>query len=257
MTNVHRQQQQQFVRDWIGHNVVDDSGSKIGPIDEVYLDDASGQPEWFAIRTGWFGRKLTFVPIAGATSRGDEMCLPYSKETVKGAPKVDPEGHLEASDEEELYRYYGRTAEPPRGRREHTVEGRGQKRHAGEAMTLSEEEITADKVSREAGRARLRKYVVTDEVTLTVPVQREEARVVREPIEGTGRAGGEHHIGDEEREVVLREEQVVAQKKVVPKEKVRLEKNTVTEDKKIADVVRKERVDLEGDRHNKRNNRSL
>jgi uncharacterized protein (TIGR02271 family) len=242
-------QHQQSAREWIGHTVVDDGGSKIGAIDEIYLDDASGQPEWVAIRTGWFGRKLSFAPIAGATARGDDLCLPYSKDVVKGAPKVDPDGHLDVSEEDELYRYYGREvrgADVGRDTSRDVDVGR-----AGEdrgEMTRSEENLVVDKVAREAGRARLRKYLVTEEVTLTVPVQHEEARIVREPIvEGEVREGAlsERDLGEDEREVVLHEEQVIAHKQVVPKERVRLEKEVVTDEEQVSEQVRKEQIELD------------
>jgi uncharacterized protein (TIGR02271 family) len=240
MSNI---QQQYSAREWIGHDVVDESGSKIGAIDEIYLDDASGEPEWLAIRTGWFGRKLSFAPIAGAIARGEDMCLPYSKDVVKNAPKIDPDGHLDAAEEDALYRYYGRG--------QMTDTGEETRADVTEAptgdMTRSEEQLVVDKVSREAGRARLRKYVVTEEVTLTVPVQHEEARIVREPIlEGErGLTGG--GVGEDEREIVLHEERVVAHKEVVPKERVRLETEVVTEEQEVAEQLRKEQVELDED----------
>jgi uncharacterized protein (TIGR02271 family) len=49
-------------------------------------------------------------------------------------------------------------------------------------MTRSEEELRVGTETRERGRVRLRKYVTTEEVTLTVPVRREEVRLEREPV---------------------------------------------------------------------------
>jgi uncharacterized protein (TIGR02271 family) len=118
-----------------------------------------------------------------------------------------------------------------------------------DAMTRSEEEVTVGKTQREAGRVRLRKYVVTEEVQQTVPVQHEEVRVEREPItEGNvDEALDGPAISDEEHEIVLHEEQPVVQKQVVPKERVRLDKDTVTEEQTVSDEVRKERIDVDGD----------
>lgn len=237
--------EQHSAREWIGHDVIDDDGSKIGSIDEIYIDEQSGRPEWVAIKTGWFGHKLSFAPLAGATARGDAMHLPLSKEKVKNAPKVDPDGNLDASEEAELYRYYG---QQPSVGTEEQYETRTEA--GGKTVTRSEEELTVDKVSRERGRARLRKYVVTEDVTLTVPVQHEEVRVVREPISGADRestaTAGE--LGDEEQEVVLREEEVQVHKTVAPKERVRLEKETVTEEHEVSEELRKEKIEVdEGD----------
>src|SRR3712207_2172765 len=116
-------------------------------------------------------------------------------------------------------------------------------------MTRSEEELAVGKTQREAGRARLRKYVVTEEVQQTVPVQREEVRLEREPVTeaNVDAATDGPAISEEEHEITLMEEQVVTEKRAVPKERVRLEKDTVTEEQQVADEVRKERIDVEGD----------
>ena len=116
-------------------------------------------------------------------------------------------------------------------------------------MTRSEEELRVGTAQQETGRVRLRKYVVTDQVQTTVPVQREEMRVEREPITDANRdqalAGPE--ISDEEHEVVLHEEVPVVDKQTVPKERVSLQKDTVTEERGVSEQVRKERIETEGD----------
>jgi uncharacterized protein (TIGR02271 family) len=105
------------------------------------------------------------------------------------------------------------------------------------------------KAQRERGRARLRKYVVTEQVQKTVPVQREEVRVEREPITdaNAGQARSGPDISEEEHEVTLHEEEVVTEKRAVPKERVRLDKETVTEDRTVAEEVRKEQIEADGD----------
>ena len=116
-------------------------------------------------------------------------------------------------------------------------------------MTRSEEELRVGKASRERGRARLRKYVVTEDVQKTVPVQREEVRVEREPITdaNVGDAKDGPAISEEEHEVTLHEEEVVTEKRAVPKERVRMDKQTVTEDQKVSEQVRKEQIEAKGD----------
>ena len=116
-------------------------------------------------------------------------------------------------------------------------------------MTRSEEELRVGKASRESGRARLRKYVVTEQVQKTVPVQREEVRVEREPITdaNAGEARSGPDISEEEHEVTLHEEEVVTEKRAVPKERVRLDKETVTEDQTVSEEVRKEQIEADGD----------
>jgi uncharacterized protein (TIGR02271 family) len=118
-----------------------------------------------------------------------------------------------------------------------------------DAMTRSEEELRVGKTSRESGRARLRKYVVSEQVQQTVPVQREEVRLEREPITdaNVGAAHDGPAISAEEHEVTLHEEEVVVEKRAVPKERVRLDKDTVTEDQTVSEQVRKEQIEAEGD----------
>ncbi len=238
---------------WIGHTVVDQDGDKIGKVEEIYVDDATGQPEWLAIKTGMFGSKLTFAPLAGSESAGDDLRLPYTKEHVKDAPNVDPDGHLEPAEEAELYRHYERS-DYEQSDYEAAPAGRDTKRDKGrstsdDAMTRSEEEVRVDKTSREAGKARLRKRVVTDQVQMTVPVQREEVRLEREPITDANRdqATSGPDLKDDEHEMTLHEEEVVVDKKVVPKERVRLDKDVVTEDREVSEEVRKEQIEVEGD----------
>ena len=104
-------------------------------------------------------------------------------------------------------------------------------------MTRSEERLQVGTQTREAGRARLRKYVVTENVTQTVPVSHEEVRIEREPITdaNVGDATSGPAISEEEHEVVLHEERPVVAKEAVPVERVRLDKETVTDQ---ADGVR-------------------
>ena len=86
--------------------VVDQSGNKIGEIGQVYLDDASSQPAWVTVKTGLFGRNETFVPFKGLETAGEQIRTPYTKDKVKDAPNVDPDGHLSEDETDALYRYY-------------------------------------------------------------------------------------------------------------------------------------------------------
>ncbi|MCW2537786.1 MAG: uncharacterized protein JWQ26_3485 [Modestobacter sp.] len=118
-----------------------------------------------------------------------------------------------------------------------------------DAMTRSEERLSVGTTSEEAGRARLRKYVVTENVTQSVPVSREEVRVEREPITdaNVGDALDGPDISEEEHEVTLRAERPVVDKEAVPVERVRLGKETVTENVTVDESLRKEQIDTDGD----------
>ena len=255
----------------IGADVIDADGNKIGTASEVFLDDQSGNPEWVTVKTGLFGTKETFVPIRDADLTGDGLRVPVSKDRVKDAPKIDSDGHLSPQEEQELYTYYSMggqtttettTTQSTTGMAADTgmAAGTDTNRHGtkghdtsgpttDDAMTLSEERVNVGTEQVEAGRARLRKYVVTENVTETVPVSHEEARVVREPITDAnmGNAMDGPAISEEEHEVTLHAERPVVEKEAVPVERVRLDTETVTEQQQVTDTVRKERVETDGD----------
>jgi uncharacterized protein (TIGR02271 family) len=233
-----------------GQEVVDRDGDKIGKLEEIYLDQQTGQPEWALVKTGMFGSASTFVPLAGAERADDGLRVPYEKSHVKDAPNMEADGELSHEEEARLYRHYGVAYDEDAG--SGSTGGPGQDTsgpNTDEAMTRSEEELQVGKTTRERGRARLKKYVVTEEVTQTVPVQREEVRVEREPItDGNVDAATDGPaISEEEHEVTLHEEQVVTSKQAVPKERVRLDKDTVVEEQQVSEEVRKERIEADGD----------
>ena len=238
--------------EWKGRTLIDSDGEKIGEIGEIYLDVQSGEPEWATVTTGLFGTKTSFVPIDRASPKAGSVHVDATKDQIKDAPKIDPDGELSAEEEQELYTYYGREyVETDRVDPEREPVGEDTSGPTtDDAMTRSEEELAVGTRTQERGRARLRKYVVTEQVETTVPVQREEVRVEREPITDANvddaTAGPE--ISEEEHEVVLNEEQVVVEKRVVPKERVRMSKDTVTEDRQVSEELRKEQIEAEGDR---------
>jgi uncharacterized protein (TIGR02271 family) len=245
------------VLSWRGRQLVDRDGDKVGKIDEVYLDTTTNRPEWALVNTGLFGTKSTFVPLRDATATDDEVRVAHAKSHIKDAPGIDADGELSQSEEEALYRHYdldhpgedgGDGVADGRTTRDVEVKGDPAQGDA-DAMTRSEEELHVGKASRESGRARLRKYVETEEVRETVPVQREEARVEREPITDANRdtAVEGSEITESEHEVILREEEPVVEKRTVPKERVRLETDTVTEEREVSEEVRRERIDVDGD----------
>jgi hypothetical protein len=203
--------------DWRGRTVVDSDGDKIGTFEELYLD-ASDRPAWAAVTTGLFGRKQTFVPLSAAEPAGDDLRVPFDKDHVKDAPNVDPDAQLSDEEEDALFRHYGmRDAdEPAQGTADEAPAEAGAEapgRTAAEAspetgaeapaeepspepspqatsgegaeMIRSEEEVAVTGTRRRAtGKARLKKYVVTDHVTKKVPVKREEVRVEYDSAEG-------------------------------------------------------------------------
>jgi uncharacterized protein (TIGR02271 family) len=244
---------EQHLSSVIGSTAVGTDG-KLGTVGEVFLDDETGRPEWATVRTGLFGTKEAFVPLADADLSGEDLRVPYAKDKVKNAPHIDSDGHLSPAEEEELYRYYGLgfgngTAPvadtTSRGTVGHDTSGPT----TDDAMTRSEEHLQVGTRQVESGRARLRKYVVTENVTQTVPVSREEVRLEREPITDANisNALDGPAISEEEHEVVLHAETPVVAKEAVPVERVRLDTQTVTEQQTVTDTVRKEQIELDAD----------
>jgi len=99
--------QSEQVAAWRGSNAVDADGNKIGTIEEVYLDAETNQPEWLAVKTGLFGSRMSFVPVAQASDAGGDVRVPYSKDQVKDAPHAEADGRLSQQEEAQLYRHYG------------------------------------------------------------------------------------------------------------------------------------------------------
>jgi uncharacterized protein (TIGR02271 family) len=225
---------------WRGRDLIDRDGDEIGSIGDVYLDNRTGQPEWLTVKTGLFGLRESFVPAAEARAEGDTVRVPYEKSQVKDAPNVDTDGALSHDEESRLYRHYGLSEGPGED---------ASSRETDDAMTRSEEEVRVGTTRRETGRARLRKHVVTENVTRTVPVQREEVRIEREPIVGgnVDRATDGPDISEAEHEVTLHAEEPVVEKRTVPKERVRMDRDTVTDEETVSEEVRKERIEPEGD----------
>jgi uncharacterized protein (TIGR02271 family) len=116
---------------------------------------------------------------------------------------------------------------------------------AGDSMTRSEEELSVGTRREEAGRARMTKTIETEHVSRTLPVEHEEATITREPIAaGTERDAS---IGEQTVAMDLQEEVLEVNKRTVPKERVRLDKESHTEERVVEADVRKERVEVEHD----------
>ncbi|MQY05980.1 PRC and DUF2382 domain-containing protein [Actinomadura macrotermitis] len=100
-------------KELMDREVTGSDGAKLGHVKQVYLNDATGAPEWVTVNTGWFGQRESFIPLADARHHGDTLQVPYDKEKIKGAPSIDADQHLGRQEVAELYRYYG--LQPARG----------------------------------------------------------------------------------------------------------------------------------------------
>ena len=244
-----------------GQTAVDVNGAKLGKIGQIYVDDQTGQPLWVTITTGMFGTKQSFAPLHGSRSgrrrpapRRDQghghrrprrrgrrphrgLREPGPVHLLRRVPRRQWAGPVRAA-------YAGDTRQDLAGR--DRIQGHDTSGPAtDDAMTRSEERLHVGTEQADAGRARLRKYVVTENVTQTVPVSHEEVRLEREPVTDANRgaATSGSDISEEEHEVTLRAERPVVNKETVPVERVRLGTETVTEDHEVSETLRKEQID--------------
>lgn len=154
---------------WRGREVHDAHGERLGKLGALYLDPDGGDvPLWGGVRTGLFGRKESIVPLHGAGDVDGELRLAVSADRVRDAPSIDPDAELTLEEEDLLHAHY----QPPQPDDGSIV------RHEEEVSTG-----VAPMAPRE--RVRLKKVLVTEEVTQTVPVRKEVVQLETDaPPEG-------------------------------------------------------------------------
>ena len=266
-----------------GSPVYSRDGEKIGSVEEVFYDADTRQPEWIGIGTGFFGMKRVLVPVQGASMDADGVTVPYTKDHVKDTPSIDGD-EISEETERQLYGHYGLQASDARsdstlpeggagttgmateygttgttdygttGTADYGTTGtadygtgttdRIADREGERSITRSEEELAVGKREMETGRVRLRKWVETEPVQAEVTLERETARVERQPINEVVSGG---QIGEDEIDVTLRGEEAVVDKQVVARERIGLDKDVESRVETVSDEVRKERVEVEGD----------
>ena len=123
--------------EYAGYTVVDQSGSKIGKVDDLFLDE-NDQPEYFGVKMGFLGTSSTLIPADIATVNNEQgfIEVSQSKDTVKDGPAFDDDREITAEYENEVRSYYGLGTvvhEKGRGRGDEVcqVEGRKKVKPAG------------------------------------------------------------------------------------------------------------------------------
>ena len=269
-----------------GAPVMGGDGEKLGKVDAIYFDNETDKPEWAAVKSGLFGSHVSLVPLSQATWNDGTLTVPFDKNALTTAPHHDPDESISPSDEDELYRHYGVSGGSGVSGRtdtitdtgagnygsadmdssfddgQATVASHGRTDRGGEtgivghdtsgpttddAMTRSEEQLRVGTQTRETGRARLRKHVVTERQEATVAVSHDEVTLEREPITEANRGDAYDGpaISEEEHEVVLQAERPVVATEAVAVERIKLGKETVTGQETVSGEVRKEQVELD------------
>lgn len=108
-------------------------------------------------------------------------------------------------------------------------------------MIRSEERLRARTEQVPARVARLEKFIVTEQRTITVDVRHEEVRLVYDDLP-SGRHVDQVVAPRRLPEFVLSEERVEVRTVIVPVERVRLVVESVMEQREVAEAVRSERI---------------
>lgn len=292
------------IKDLFNATAYDNNGEKLGDVNEVFVDDQSGQPTFVEVNHGLFGMNSSLVPLRGHDFSGDDLKLGFSKDRIKDAPDFDSDKPLTPEAQSDIFKHYGldnardvtdykdsnldskRDVQAGADKDHnltagagaagagvagahadekkadtHTTDAAATERKAGVAddaaaartnndgeLIRSEEQLNVNKERVATGEARLRKYVVTDTESVEVPVEREEVRVERTPInaEDAKNYNGAISGDSEEASVTLHEERVNVNKETVPVEKINLKKDTVRDTETHTEELRKEQIDTDG-----------
>ena len=238
---------------YAGYTVVDESGSKIGKVDDLFVDE-SDQPEYFGVKMGFLGTSSTLIPADITTIDNEQGFIEVSqtKDTVKNGPAFDDDREITPEYENEVRSHYGLGAVDSAEDRGTYGDYDGEHSGAGTTSDLededelrvqrSEEELRAGTREREAGAMKVRKRVRTDRERIEVPTKHEEVSVERVPVEGEAT---EAQIGEDEVSVPVTEEAVVVDKLAVAKEEVRIRKHVVEDTEVVEEDVRREEIDVE------------
>lgn len=241
----------------IGAPVTGSSGELLGHVAAVYTDNATGVPTWVTVQ----GRHhVAVVPLEPSRFDGSTLHVPFNSERLQTAPLHDPAALISYAQGDDLARHYGLIPpathpdplahdQPPelgkRGRDEPNRNGHGPDRSDAPAMIRSEEQLRTGTVNVVVGRARLEVYTVTENQTFTVPVRRQEVRLVHDPVPVDQQTPGGPAPTEETYQVVLHAEQVLVSTQVIAVERVRLVKRVVTTGHTVSAQVSAERIDAE------------
>jgi sporulation protein YlmC with PRC-barrel domain len=176
------------------------TGERLGDIGQVYLDNETGEPNWVTVKTGLFGTQESFVPLSQAEASGANVTVPYDKDTIKNAPRLEAGGSLSPEEERRLYAYYFSATTVTADRdvdRDDDSARPGVKERVAEAFDPDRDReydrdrdyderrdapggdrTDDDQVDTGVGGTRMRRYVVTEKV---IPVSREEVPVDEDP----------------------------------------------------------------------------
>lgn len=229
----------------VGAAVAGSRNELLGHVSALYFDNATGRPAWAAVQGG---ECTAVIPLELSRFDGATLHVPFGMGHLRDAPHHDPSTQISTQDGEDLYRHYGlipTSASHPPGPR--LSNGCGPADLAAEdgVLVRSEERLCVGTENVVVGRARLVTHIVTEDETFTIPVSRQEIRLVIDRLPEHEQTVTDTAPAEQAYELILHAEQVLFTKQVVPVERVRIRKRVVTAEQAVDDQVRVERIDLE------------
>src|SRR5437764_3927572 len=234
---------QRNLTQYVDHEVVDQSGNKIGKL-QCLWQDGQGEPVYLGVQTGWLFGKTHVVPAerVDVNQSSQTIRLPYTEQKIKDAPCYDSSAEIDSATEREIRNYYNLSSQqtsPPQAQTQTSVRAK-----EGATVQLHEEQVKVGKREVEAGGVRLRKIVRTETVNQPVELRREEIVVERVPGQQQPCQPGDKDFQQQDIFIPLRREEPVVQKESHVREEVRVSKKTQTERQNISEQVRKEDVEI-------------
>jgi hypothetical protein len=93
--------------DWEGETVLDRDGEKVGKIEEIFLVEETGRPEWALVKMGRIKGHATLVPLTKATPSEKGIAVHVDKDVISEAPEIDTDADPSEQQVNALYRHYG------------------------------------------------------------------------------------------------------------------------------------------------------
>lgn len=237
------------VRGW---DVVGDGGRKVGEVKELLVSEAERRVRYLCVDLdGSSGTTLVPIGSARLDDKHDRVIVPSSVlssvQGVSGYAGGAPSSTYETSLRDKLG--IGAGAASYSG--EHYDEDRfyGDRHRLGadneRRLVRMEEELQVGKRQVQAGEVQVHKHVETEHVRESVPVTREEVTVERHPVSADAGLAANARIGEDDISVPVMREEVVASKRVVPKEEVVVRTRSVQDQQVVEEDLRRERIDVD------------
>ncbi len=124
---------------YAGYTVYDNAGSKIGKVDDLFLDE-NDTPEYIGVKMGFLGTRSTLIPMEAATidESAGTITVSADKDTVKNGPSFDDDREITPDYENQVRSHYGLGAAQSSGSYG-DYEGSGTGGHSGAGTTGSTE----------------------------------------------------------------------------------------------------------------------